>query len=150
MSSLPTVVSAFDATLAGLLHAVSAHQVTFHIVICSLVRKERGKESGLCQCRAAALAGLLFAFRRQNRQRVGMKDATSSGSSIESHKRLPSLDGEVDLSEFVFCRNADGSEVCLGEGSFGKARVPASQAVRKCSHESTCMCHAGPAKRKPN
>ena len=73
-------------------------------------------------CRAAAFAGLLFVRRRQTRQRVGLTDATSSAKSNESRKGLPSFDSEVDPSEFVFCRNADGSQVCLGEGNFGKAR----------------------------
>jgi hypothetical protein len=72
---------------------------------------------------SAAVAGLLFVFQRRKKQRVGLTDATSSADSVEIRKGLSSsLNGEVDPSEFVFCRNADGSEVCLGEGNFGKAR----------------------------
>jgi hypothetical protein len=89
----------------------------------------------LCQHCAAALAVLLL--RRRKRKRVGLTNAASSANSTESRKGVPSLDGEVDPSEFVFCRNADGSEVCLGEGNFGKARAP----DHACAFDSPCRVH---------
>ena len=64
---------------------------------------------------------------------MGSTDATSSSNSSESRIGLSSVHGEVDPSEFVFCRNADGSEVCLGEGNFGKARAAA---YHSCAEES--------------
>jgi hypothetical protein len=79
--------------------------------------------NGPCHCDAAAVAGLLFVLHRRKKQRVDSTDATSSADSVESRKGLSTPDGEVDPSEFVFCRNADGSKMCLGEGNFGKART---------------------------
>ena len=52
-----------------------------------------------------------------------MTHKLSTATSLDSHGSSPPLEGEVDPHEFVICRAADGTDVCLGEGNFGKARL---------------------------
>ena len=120
---------------------------------CHLMRTSKGwqEENGLCHFRAAAVAGLLLVLHRRKKQRVDMMDGTSSADSIELHKGLSTPDGEVDPSEFVFCRNADGSKICLGEGNFGKARTrPLCMCCCKyLMLPRACACWGVPQYRQP-
>ena len=74
-----------------------------------------------------AIASFLYMRRRQ---RVGLTDKLSNANSLESPGSLPPLEGEVDPAEFVICRKADGSEICLGEGNFGKVRSAGRAHIR--------------------
>lgn len=70
----------------------------------------------------AAVALMGFLFMRRRRRRIGLAHKASTSISLDSTVSVPSLDGEIDPAEFVICRNAQGEEMCLGEGNFGKAR----------------------------
>ena len=43
----------------------------------------------------------------------------------------------MDPSEFVICRRADGSEICLGEGNFGKGARLSNLHMSLCFRNGT-------------